>query len=136
MMTNMGANPHLQDYNGKTEFDRRSLYGLKNVPKVESVFFQLHEFNNDMPPAWEYRTGVFSKGHFGQVRGRGGEGTVIEGLWQNQIPAAFKFVEIRNQKFIWNVKDALADLNERLSEMNSMRTTKGSAILEFDGHYR
>ena len=56
-------------------------------------------------------------------------------LQQNQ-PAAFKFVEVRDQKYMENVKDELADMNTRLNEMTSMEKTKGKAILKFHGHYR
>ena len=95
----------------------------------------MRNFNSDMLSAWEYQTGVFNQGQFGQVRGSGGEGTVIEGLWNNQ-PSAFKFVVVRDQKFIELTEDSLVDMNERLNEMTSMGMTKGSAILKFDGHYR
>ena len=147
----MGANPHVIKYSGTSEYDSWSLSGLSNlpsirnpfkrstlsnIPAIKSVYFQLRQFNSDMPSAWEYQTGVYSQGHFGQVRGSGGEGTVIEGVLQNQIPAAFKFVEVRDQKFIKDTKDALNDMNERLSEMTKTQLTSGSAILRFEGHYR
>ena len=132
----MGANPHVISYTGKTQYGIWSLSGLSNIPTIKSVFFQIREFNSDMPSAWEYETGVYNQGHFGQVRGSGGEGTVIEGRWQNKKPAAFKFVEVRNQKFMKNVEDGLNDMNERLSEMTNMQVTSGSAILKFEGHYR
>ena len=132
----MGANPYVIDYNGISNYDFFSLSGLSNIPTIKSVFFQLREFNSDMASAWEYETGVYNQGHFGRVRGRGGEGTVIEGRWQNQIPAAFKFVEVRKQKLIETVEDSLNDMNERLSEMTNQQLTNGSAILKFEGHYR
>ena len=97
-MIDMGASPHVIDYAGNTQYDDYSLCSLSNIPTVKSVFFQLREFTSDMPSAWEYKTGVYNQGHFGQVRGCGGEGTVIEGVWQNKKPAAFKFVEVRDQK--------------------------------------
>ena len=93
-------------------------------------------FNNDMPSAWEYETGVYNQGQFGRVRGSGGEGTVIEGKWHNQVPAAFKFVAVRGQTFMQNKSDLLSDMDERLSEMTNQQLTRGSAILRFDGHYR
>ena len=84
----MGANPNVILYTGKSQYGKRSgLSALKNIPKLKSVYFQLREFNSDMPSAWEYKTGVFNQGNFGQVRGSGGEGTVIEGLWQNRKAA-------------------------------------------------
>ena len=135
-MIHLDANPHVYAYDGTSEYGRHNLSTLSNVPSSKSVFFQLHDINNDMPSAWEYRTGVYNQGHFGRVRGWGGEGTVIEGIWQDQTPAAFKFVEIRDQKFMETVTDALSDLNERLSEMTHMQLTSGSAILKLEGHYR
>ena len=138
-MINMDANPNVQRYDGKSEYEIRSLSDLSNLPSSKSVFFQLRNFNSDMPPAWEYCTGVYNKGQFGRVKGRGGEGIVIEGQWQNQTPAAFKFVELREQNNIQQTDDSLDDINERLSEMtaiNHMQSTSGSAILKFEGHYR
>ena len=135
-MIDMGANPHVKNYEGTSEYEICSLSGLSNIPPIKSAFFQLHEFNSDMPSAWEYKTGVYNQGHFGRVRGSGGEGTVIAGKWQNQIPAAFKFVEVRDQKYIQSIEDGLNDMNERLSEMTNMQLTSGSAVLKFEGHYR
>ena len=132
----MGANPHVYAYTGKSEYNIRSLSALSNIPSSKSIFFQLRDFNSAMPSAWEYRTGVYNQGYFGRVRGFGGEGTVIEGRWQNQTLAAFKFVEVRDQKFITNSTDALTDMNERLSEMTNQRLTSGLTILKFEGHYR
>ena len=133
----MGANPHVIAYDGNSEYDSWSgLSSLSNIPTIKSVFFQIHEFSSDMPSAWEYKTGVYNQGRFGRVIGSGGEGTVIEGVWQNQIPAAFKFVEVRNQKIFDYVDDGLNDMNERLSEMTNMQLTSGSAILKLEGHYR
>ena len=135
-MIDMGANPHVKNYDGASEYETWSLSSLSNIPPSKSVFFQLRNYNSEMPSAWEYKTGVYNQGHFGRVRGSGGEGTVIEGLWQNQTPAAFKFVEVRDQKAMKLVKDGLNDMNERLSEMTNQQLTKGTAILKFEGHYR
>ena len=135
-MINMGANPHVYAYTGKSEYNIRSLSALSNIPSSKSIFFQLRDFNSAMPSAWEYRTGVYNQGKFGRVIGCGGEGIVIEGRWQNQTPAAFKFVEVRDQKWIEKMNDALNDMNERLSEMTNMQSISGSAILKFKGHYR
>ena len=135
----MGANPHVQAYTGKSEYQIWHMWavsGVSNIPKIKSVYFQLRDFNSDMPAAWEYKNGVYNQGHFGQVRGRGGEGTVIEGKWLNAKTAAFKFVEVRDEKFIETTDDALNDLNDRLNEMTSMQLTSGSAILKLEGHYR
>ena len=135
-MIDMGANPHVLRYDGESQYDIFSLTSLSNIPSSKSIFCQLHDFNSDMPSAWEYRTGVYNQGHFGRVRGSGGEGTVIEGQWQNQMPAAFKFVEVRDQKWVQETSDGLSDMNERLSEMTNQQLTKGTAILKFEGHYR
>ena len=132
----MGANPHVLSYSGTTKYETYSLFDLSNVPTIKSIFFQLRNFNSDMPSAWEYQTGVYNQGQFGRVRGFGGEGIVIEGTWQNKTPAAFKFVEVKEQKYIRSRTDSLNDMNERLSEMTNMQSTSGSAILKFIGHYR
>ena len=132
-MIDMGANPHVITYNGISQYYFYSLSGLSNIPTIKSVYFQIHEFYSEMPSTWEYQTGVYNQGQFGQVKESGGEGIVIEGVLQNQIPAAFKFVEVRDQKYIEKTKDRLKDLNERLSQM---QLTSSSAFLKIDGHYR
>ena len=85
----------------------------------------------DFLDPWFYRTGVFD-GEFNSVIGRGASGTVISGDWYGK-KAAFKFVEIGNQK---SKKDAVKSLNEKLSEMVSVQATNCSKVVSFYGHYR
>ena len=135
-MINMGSNPHVLRYDGKSEYDNWSLSGLSNIPSSKSVYFQLSDIKTDMPSAWEYKTGVYGQGQFGEVKGSGGEGIVIERVSKNQTRAAFKFVEVRSQKYIEKMEEALADMDERLSEMTNQEMTKGTRILKFEAHYR
>ena len=61
----------------------------------------------------------------------GAAGIVINGEWFEK-KAAFKFVEIGNQK----VAGSLKTLNEKISEMISGQSTVGSQIVPLYGHYR
>ena len=67
--------------------------------------------------------------------GRGGEGTVIEGIWGNE-KCAYKFVEVKNQKHKNTVSDGLKDMNARLKEMIEMESLNGNNILKLEGHHR
>ena len=83
---------------------------------------------------WFYQNGVYPS-QFGQTIGSGGEGVVVGGFWHGE-EAAFKFVPIRAQQFTGLLKDGLADLETRLTEMTTMQSTSGSCILNILGHYR
>ena len=67
--------------------------------------------------------------------GKGAEGIVVQGVWNND-KAAYKFVQVRDQKFMDNVKDSLVDMNARVREMIEMESISGSNILKFNGHFR
>ena len=138
-MTNEGANPFIEDYDGGTEFEISDLGHLFNLPTKKSVYFTTQslpvEFRNksDFPNPWFYRTGIF--GDFDSVIGRGASGVILSGDWFGK-KAAFKFVEIGPQTLPKDVSDALGKLNERLSEMTWIQAAKGSKIVSFYGHYR
>ena len=83
---------------------------------------------------WFYRTGVFD-GKFESVIGQGASGTVISGEWFD-VKAAFKFVEIETRKWPKYITEGLKILDDKLSEMTSLRETNGSKIVSFYGHYR
>ena len=89
---------------------------------------------NEFLAPWFYRTGVFD-GEFNSVFGQGAAGTVISGKWFGK-KAAFKFVEIKSQKFEEKATDVLKTLDKKLSEMISIQSTAGSKIVSFFGHYR
>ena len=120
-------------YDGVSQHDKYSLGALS--PNVESIFFPIKSFpSGNLPRPFHYTNGVYP-GQFGRVIGKGGEGIVIEGKWDNKR-AAFKFVQVRDQKFKNFVSDALADMNARLREMIEMETINGSNILKLMGHFR
>ena len=139
-MIDRGANPFVVSYGGKTPFDRYNLDSLSNLPSQKSIFFTTRPLPDELkeqtefPDPWFYKTGVF-KGKFDSVIGQGAAGTVISGEWFGK-KAAFKFVEIGNQKYQELMHDALKTLEEKLSEMTSIQSTVGSKILSFHGHYR
>ena len=135
-----GANPFVVTYGGNTQFDMANLDYLSNLPSQKSVYFTTrplldeHKEQNEFQRPWFYKTGVFN-GKFDCAIGKGAAGTVIRGAWFGK-KAAFKFVEIRNQKLPDFVEDGLKTLDEKLSEMTSIQSTVGSKIVSFYGHYR
>ena len=141
-MIDKGANPFIVTYGGNTEYSLSNLHAkkIKNLPTTKSVYFLTRPLEgNDATQAefcdpWYYRTGVFD-GKFVSAIGQGASGRVISGEWYGK-KAAFKFVEIGNQKYQKNVEDNLKSLDEKLSEMTSIQVTKGSKIVQFYGHYR
>ena len=139
-MIDKGANPFIVDYAGNTFFELFNLAKLSNLPTQKSIFFTTRSLegndgcNSDFLDPWFYRTGVFD-GEFSSVIGRGATGIVISGQWYGK-KAAFKFVEIGNQKFQSVARNALKILDEKLSEMTSIQSTKGSKIVQFYAHYR
>ena len=74
-------------------------------------------------------------GKFNTLIGQGATGTVISGEWFGK-KAAFKFVEIGNEKSQSYTEDGLKTLDDKLSEMISIQSTTGSKIVNFYGHYR
>ena len=134
-MIRKGANPHVQDCDGYSNYKDYSLGSLSNVPTIESIFYPIKSFpSGNLASPFNYENG-FYPGQFGQVVGKGAEGIVIEGVWSNE-KAAYKFVQVRDQKFMRNVDDGLADMNTRVREMIEMESITGSNILKFNGHFR
>ena len=122
-------------HSGRSDFDMFSFDSLTNIPTVKSIFFPIKSFpsgNLDRP--FHYENGVYP-GQFCRVVGKGAEGVVIEGVWNNE-KAAFKFVRVKDQKAMKKVEDGLADMNDRLREMLEMESITGSNILKFNGHFR
>ena len=134
-MIDLGANSHIRNAIGKTQYDHYGLSNLNNLPSVKSVFYLIKQFQNgNLGEPWCYTTGVYD-GKFGRVIGKEGEGTVIEGEYNGQ-PAAFKFVEIKGLKFNEDYDYIMRDMNERLKEMTEMLATPGDTILPFQAHFR
>ena len=136
-MIDSGVNPYIVNYQGRTEFELRSLSHLK-IPKMpKSVYFSIYPdetYPVEIKEPWYYMNGVF-KGGFEEIIGKGGEGHVISGKWMG-LNAAFKFVKIEEQKFSKTMTDRTKDLNKRLTQLNALKTIKGSRILVQYGHYR
>ena len=136
-MINTGVNPYIVDYQGRTEFDLRSLSHLK-IPKMpKSVYFSIcpdETYPVEIQEPWYYINGVF-QGDFKEIIGKGGEGYVISGKWMG-LKAAFKFVEIEDQKLLKTTTDRTKDLNKRLTQVNALKLIKGSCILVQFGHFR
>ena len=133
-MIQRGANPHVLDGDGRSSYDFYSLGYLSNVPDKQSIFFQVKSFPSaNITSPFRYETGVYP-GQFGRVIGKGGEGVVIEGKWNNE-QAAFKFVTIRDQKVTGFAEDTLANMNARLREMIEMESINGSNIVKLNGHF-
>ena len=136
-MIDMGANPFILEYKGQSQYDFYKLgtFGLKNLPSVKSIYFSVRSFETgNLPHPWTYTSGVYP-GFYSQVVGFGGEGIVIQGKWAG-IKAAFKFVQLRNQKISNDATESLNGLYDKLSQMIEMDTTSGSKILNLLGHFR
>ena len=136
-MLDKGANPFVINRNGNTHYDIHSLSSsnLKNLPKEKSIFFPIVDFGHrTLLGPWQYLTGVFP-GKFNRLIGSGGEGCVIEGVW-NHEKAAFKWVRVGKQDLITYAAERIADLEKRLSEMRTMQTAIGSSIMPIIGHFR
>ena len=134
-MINRGANPHVKDYGEDSEYEFRSLGCLSNIPNVQSIYYSIKTFpNGNLPQPFNYKTGVYP-GKYVRELGKGAEGVVIQGFWGRE-KAAFKFVQVRDQKFMDYVGDNLADMKARVREMIEMEFITGSSILKFNGHFR
>ena len=134
-MINRGANPHVKRHDDKSEYKMYSLESLSNIPVIESIYFPIKPFpNGNLSKPFNYETGVYP-GQYGRVIGRGGEGTVVQGIWANQ-PCAYKFIEVRDLKHKELVSDQLNDMNTRLKEMIEMENINGTNILKLKGHHR
>ena len=139
-MIERGANPHILDSGGNTAISLWGLDNLPNLPDQRSVYFTIRPIfgdarqRNDFQAPWFYQTGVFN-GYCQSLIGKGASGTVLRGEWYGKN-AAFKFVEVKDQKWQVTTEKALKTLDETLSEMITIQATKGSKIVSLYGHYR
>ena len=135
-MIDGGANPHIVEYSGVNQYDIYSLSklnGAKAMPK--SVNFLIKKISPAVPgEPWRTTNGVFPATFTDRI-GAGGEGAVVGGEL-NGVKVAFKFVRIGTIQHKQNVDDGLADLDSRLSEMETMSKAAGSSVLKLLGHYR
>ena len=129
-MIQNGANPHLRNFDGQTEYEMHQLSGSISSSISQSVYFQTAEFKNKqfLSPMM-YKAGVFP-GNFKEVIGKGGEGTVIIGNW-NGVESAFKFVRIYEQNEIDNQKEYY--LSEIMANINKRLRTVKNDLLYFFG---
>ena len=135
-MIDGGVNPHIRSYTGETEYDYYSLSNLKDAKAMpKSVNFLIKKISPAVPgEPWRTSNGVFPASYTDRI-GAGGEGAVIGGELKGK-KVAFKFVKVGAIQKKDNVKDGLADLDTRLSEMETMSKAAGSNVLELLGHYR
>ena len=139
-MIDNGANPFIVSYSGKTKFEINNLSRLSNLPTQKSVYFTTRQIVGesesipDFPDPWFYKTGVFD-GKFDSLIGQGASGTVISGELAGR-KAAFKFVPIGSHKYQKRTAHSLKTLDDKLSEMTSIQSTRGSKIVKFFGHFR
>ena len=136
-MLDQGVNPFVKSYNGETWYELASLSNsnLKNLSMKKSVFFPIVDFGNDaLLGPWQYLTGVFP-GNFNRLIGSGGEGHVVAGNWKSER-AAFKWVSIGKQEWKNYMKERIADMEKKLSEMRTMQKIIGTSIMPIIGHFR
>ena len=147
-MLKNGANPHVRNYGDVTEYDFYDLQldatcvaTLNSLPK--SIYFTIDQYTcrccqqpctNALIEPWRYTNGVLN-GQFKRVVGKGGEGSVLEGLWCGQ-KAAYKFVPITNQTFLNSVGDGMNELKRRLNESIQYNETQSNFVVPFYAHYR
>ena len=140
-MIEKGANPFIMSHKHEDQYTMWNLTKskLSKLPKKKSVYFTIRPFlaefgnNDEFLEPWFHRTGIFGK--FDSVIGRGSSGVVLSGDWFGKR-AAFKFVGIGRETFKVKIEDGLDLLNQKLSEMTMIQSTKGSKIIKFYGHYR
>ena len=108
--------PFIVQYDGTSEYNRRSLSSLSNLPQLKSIYFQVKRFNALQHETWHYETGVFH-GQFDDVIGRGGESIVVGGILNGE-EVAYKYVHIGEQVFKKETREGLADLETRLSQIH------------------
>ena len=141
-MIDCGANPYVVGYTGQSNAEHMDLSNLK-LPPSKSIFFSIEPFSCScedkdglgLPIPWFYKNGVFD-GQFDSVIGKGASGVVLHGYFQGE-EAAYKFVEIpKDTYYSGEIEDALSELSRRLNEMRSLRSTNGSNIVDFYGHFR
>ena len=135
-MIDGGVNPHIRSYTGETEYDYYSLSNLNGARAMpKSVHFKIKSISAAVAgEPWRTTNGVFPAIFTDRI-GAGGEGAVVGGEL-NGVKVAFKFVRIGTIQHKQNVDDGLADLDSRLSEMETMSKAAGSNVLELLGHYR
>ena len=100
-----------------------------NFKSSQSFYFIL-----DDKDSWVSKPGIFGQADFTGVIGKGAQGVVLEGLWDNQ-EAAFKFCRVEHEQ-IQNKEEALNAVNKRLEEMRELKEVQGEHIIQFFGHYR
>ena len=136
-MIDSGVNPYIVNFYGYTQFDYNSLFHLTIPEMPKSVYFSIYpdeSYPSELQQAWYYSNGVLS-GNYEKLIGKGSEGCVVSGEWMG-ADVAYKFVEIKNQNFQEMIQDSLKDLKRRLTELNSLKSVKGSCILQEYGHFR
>ena len=136
-MLDNGVNPFIVDFYGNTQSDYFELSHLTISKMPKSVYFSIYpdeSYPSELQQAWYYSSGVFP-GKYGELIGKGSEGHVVDGKWMERN-VAFKFVEMKNQKFQNIVSDGLKDLKRRLTELNALKAIKGSCILQEYGHFQ
>ena len=137
-MINCGVNPFVVDIGEKTQFDRWNLSHL-TIPKIsKSVYFSIlpdESYPVHLQDAWYYTNGSFEGKFDDEKIGEGSEGIVLRGEWMEK-EAAFKFVQIHEQKVRGTALESLKDLNKRLTELNVLKSVEDTRLIKHYGHYR
>ena len=104
----------------------------------KSVYFSIYpdeSYPAHLQDAFYYTNGSFEGNFDNEKIGEGSEGIVLHGEWIDN-EAAFKFVEIQEQKWQDNDVDSLNDLNKRLTELNVLKSVESTRFIKNYGHYR
>ena len=139
-----GATPHIRSHNNFTQYNSCNLHSdasFNLLPK--SVFFTIDGYKcrcfqspcqNFLLESWRYLNGVLN-GQFKRVIGKGGEGSVLEGVWCG-MRVAYKFVEITNQKLTIDYEESMSELRRRINESIQHNGTQSHSVVPFYAHYR
>ena len=143
-MRENGANPHVRNHKNRTQYAIYNLHSdasFKSVPK--SIYFTIDGYKcrcsqspcqNFLLESWRYLNGVLN-GQFKRVIGKGGEGSVLEGVWCG-IRVAYKFVEISSQKLATDYEESMSELRRRINESIQHNGTQSDLVVPFYAHYR
>lgn len=115
-----------------------SMYGFWYLYRIYNIYINQTRSQTSCPcglgESWRYSNGVLN-GQFTHVIGRGGEGSVIEGMWCG-IKSAYKFVPISNERFIENIDESRKELERRLNESVQCSEAQSDLVVPFFAHYR
>ena len=142
-MMEKGINPHVINYNGKSQIDIfPSSFGSEDAKNLlaqfpRSIHFSIEDIccENTCRPDCKsaFKRFYFKNGEFVKMAdtnriGQGGFGSIYKGLFHGK-EKAMKCVWIGQIEWQSNVKDAVSDLEKNISEIRIQMASGGSGII-------